>query len=116
MTRYKMTRNDVQKLGLPIVKLPAWAMKNLLCGIDISGYNSGIYGWNWDAYIIDGVVFCTGYRNIPGFLTQEERELVATYEEKAHAVWRVAWVYEDGRYLVDIYLDELCEKIKADRA
>lgn len=65
---------------------------------------------------MDGVVFCTGYRNIPGFLTQEERELIATYEEKARAVWRVASVYEDGRYLVDIYLDELCEKIKADRA
>lgn len=112
----KLTRKDVQNMGYPVVKLPAGAVHYLMFGIDRIGYNSGIYGWNWDAYFIHGVVFCSGSRNTPGSLTQEERELIATYEEKARAVWRVASVYEDGRYLVGVYLEELCEKIKAGRA
>ena len=35
------------------------------------GYNSGLYGWNWDAYNLrdkDGnnVIICTGHRNLVG--------------------------------------------------
>lgn len=36
------------------------------------GYNSGIYGWNWTAYLIQGtdkredVILVTGYRNLAG--------------------------------------------------
>ena len=36
------------------------------------GYNSGIYGWNWTAYLIKGtekredVILVTGYRNLVG--------------------------------------------------
>lgn len=36
------------------------------------GYNSGIYGWNWTAYLIKGtdkredVILVTGYRNLEG--------------------------------------------------
>lgn len=34
-------------------------------------FNSGLYGWNWDAYIVDegtphSSIFCTGYRNLVG--------------------------------------------------
>lgn len=36
------------------------------------GYNSGLYGWNWTAYLIQGtdkredVILVTGYRNLVG--------------------------------------------------
>lgn len=36
------------------------------------GYNSGLYGWNWTAYLIQGtdkredVILVTGYRNLEG--------------------------------------------------
>ena len=36
------------------------------------GYNSGLYGWNWTAYLIKGtekredVILVTGYRNLAG--------------------------------------------------
>ena len=36
------------------------------------GYNSGLYGWNWTAYLIKGtdkredVILVTGYRNLVG--------------------------------------------------
>lgn len=29
-------------------------------------YTSGIYGWNYDVYEIEGVLICTGYRGMPG--------------------------------------------------
>lgn len=29
-------------------------------------YNAGKYGWNWDAYYINGVILIDGYRNMIG--------------------------------------------------
>lgn len=114
--RYKMSREDVYKMGYPVVKLPARAMQSLLYGIERIGYNSGIYGWNWDAYFIHGVVFCEGYRNLPGYLTKEERTIIASYEEKAREAWMKDYSFATTRDNVYSYLCELCEKIKADRA
>ena len=45
-------------------------------------YTSGIYGWNFDVYDIDGVTICTGYRNMPGTLEKNVYE----YNKKAKEV------------------------------
>ena len=42
------------------------------------GYNSGIFGWNWAAYLIKGtdkrenVILVTGYRNLVGKMIKRE--------------------------------------------
>lgn len=38
------------------------------------GYNFGIYGHNWDAYLIDGKVFIIGQRNLTGRPANNQRE------------------------------------------
>lgn len=66
----KLTRNELitlaNALDAKIVnvgyKLP---LRCRMEGVKL-GYNSGIYGWNWDAYLVDGVIYCYGYRNLIG--------------------------------------------------
>ena len=48
-------------------------MQYLLIGESPVAYTCGVYGWNFDAYCVDGFTICTGYRNMPG-------ESVADYE------------------------------------
>ena len=111
----KLTRKDVQNMGYPVVKLPAGAVHYLMFGIDRIGYNSGIYGWNWDAYIINGVVFCCGYRNLPGSITKEERALVGEYETEALNLCRQGHD-KTVKQRINALLADLCKKIKAGRA
>lgn len=111
----KMTRKDAYRYGYPVVKLPPMAIKHLTTFASRSGYNSGIYGWNWDAFIINGVVFCCGYRNLPGSITKEERELVEEYEKEALNLCRQAGG-KGVEQRIKALLAELCKKIKADRA
>lgn len=49
------------------------SMQYLLIGESPVAYTCGVYGWNFDAYCVDGFTICTGYRNMPG-------ESVADYE------------------------------------
>lgn len=111
----KMTRKDAYCYGYPVVKLPYGAIYYLTTFVSKSGYNAGIYGWNWDAYIINGVVFCCGYRNLPGSITKEERALVGEYETEALNLCRQGHD-KTVKQRINALLAELCEKIKADRA
>ena len=113
--QHKMTRKDVYAYGFHVIKLPANAIQHLTIFIPRSGYNIGIYGWNWDAYIVNGVVFCTGYRNLPGSITKEERYLVEAYEEAAHALCTKGGSYS-MKEKISRLLEDLCTEIKAGRA
>lgn len=47
-------------------------------------YTTGIYGWNFDLYLIKSVAICTGYRGMPGKRIPYGR--VKTIEERARAI------------------------------
>lgn len=111
----KMTKKDAYAYGFPVIKLPANAIRHLTILLPRNGYNIGIYGWNWDAYIVNGVVFCTGYRNLPGSITKEERELVEAYEEAAHALCMKAYC-PSIKAKISRLLEDLCTELKAGRA
>lgn len=53
-----------------------------LCGLHASGYNAGVYGWNWDSYPIGAFYVMTGYRNLPGSRIPSEivQECNAAYQ------------------------------------
>lgn len=70
---------------------------------DPFGYNSGVYGWNYDAYFVHGVTICTGYRNIPGKRLKQCKE----YNDKAREVIEnSALTYDEKRERVENLLDE----------
>jgi hypothetical protein len=50
-------------------------------GIEPDFYNSGVYGWNCDIYVIGGVAITTGYRNTTG--KKIPHEMIAKYDVKA---------------------------------
>jgi len=46
---------------------------------------SGMYGWNFDVYIVDDTAICTGYRGMTGI--RPDHELVKSYEDRAREIW-----------------------------
>lgn len=45
-------------------------------------FTAGVYGWNFDAYDVDGVLICTGYRGMIG----KQPKFLAKYEKKARSI------------------------------
>lgn len=48
-------------------------------------YTSGLYGWNYDLYDIEGIAICTGYRGMPSG-KNFDYDLVRKYETKAQEI------------------------------
>lgn len=63
--KVKVTRNDLKRYW-NVVKVGYCDLYYLLSYERPFGYNSGVYGWNWDVYNLYGVVVTTGYRNLIG--------------------------------------------------
>lgn len=67
----------------------------LLRGCEPFAYNSGIYGWNCDYYLIDGnTCICTGYRPHG---TRVDYETMKKYDERAKEVYNNYTVPYDER-------------------
>lgn len=48
-------------------------------------YTCGVYGWNFDVYMVDGVTICTGYRGMVGITP--DYETLNKYERAARDIW-----------------------------
>jgi hypothetical protein len=77
-TTIKAIRNNSGK----ILSIGYCGAQFLLRGHEPVAYTSGIYGWNFDVYRVDGVTICTGYRGMPG----RRANNVDEYESKARAI------------------------------
>lgn len=84
--KVRMTRNDL-KLGADVVVKVLYTQADaLLTGLEPEGYNSGVLGWNWDAYNLGGgVCVCTGYRPTG----EEYGTLVKYYNDYAKAALEI---------------------------
>lgn len=67
----KLTRKELQELATALdAKIVRASYGHLPFnsyteGVKL-GYNTGVYGWNWDAFYFNGIVYCYGYRNLIG--------------------------------------------------
>ena len=82
----KMTKNDIMRLSAYGKVLYTTQPVKGLNHLNKVGYNSGVYGWNYDVYEYDRNVLLVGYR-VPSFATYiepKEVEKVAfkTLQEK----------------------------------
>lgn len=82
--KYKTTTKAIRSCYennniLSIGYCDAW---HLLHFRDANAYTSGVYGWNFDVYNVDGVAICTGYRGMPG----RNPKNLKKYEEKARSI------------------------------
>lgn len=77
-------------------------------------YNAGKYGWNWDAYYINGVILISGYRNMIG--ERVDWDVLHEYDLRAK---KIQDHYMTGNYSVNVratktreIIIELTEKFK----
>lgn len=86
-------------------------MQNLLHYKNAIAYTSGVYGWNFDLYEVDGVYFTTGYRNMIG--KQVDYELLREYEEQASEIinsWK-KYEYKEKKELVNNLLKDFIKEL-----
>ena len=98
------TKNDVLRLTNGRVYSVGYCQAQyLLMFTRKVGYNAGIYGWNYDVYIVGDDVIITGYR--PFNAEKIDYNLLKEYNDEARRVQR-----EEGdnvKMIVNGLLDEM---------
>lgn len=89
----RITRNDIKTFNTRL-SIPYATLQSLLSYIEPIGYNSGVYGWNFDCYDINGVLLMTGYRTIGQTV---DRSIIKKYEKQADLLDSQNISYEDRK-------------------
>lgn len=79
-----MTRTEIKRNFNKILCIGYCDMQNLLSFQNKIGSNSGVYGWNYNIYAVNGIAICTGYRGMPG--VSVDSKILRKYEKKAAAI------------------------------
>lgn len=67
----KLTRSDVERLGNIVVIPYGTALYNRLSdNCYCHGYNSGVYGWNYDVFVVGAYTVVSGYRPLAKWIKQ----------------------------------------------
>lgn len=62
-----MTRKDLNDNFSKVLRIGYCDLQKLTPYCKKIGYNAGIYGWNWNAFMLNyDVAICTGYRSLTG--------------------------------------------------
>ena len=102
----KITRQFINSFFSNVIKVGYCDLHYLLSYEQAFGYNAGVFGWNWDAYNLYGVIIVTGYRNLVG----RQADGVDEYEEKARAIIQNRGISEsERRDQVNKLLYEFCK-------
>ena len=88
------TRKAIVQNSPRIVSAGYCDLYYLLSCIEPFAYTTGIYGWNFDAYEVDGLTICTGYRNVPGRTANNIEE----FEQRARGIMHDARSYSEYTY------------------
>lgn len=112
MAKMRMTAKEIREADGYHVKLGYCEAQHLLSCTQPIGYTCGVYGWNFDVYLLyvkgERVWLCTGYRGMVGERLDEK---VEPYEKEAEQILR-DWSngYEDRRDKVNALLDDWLTK------
>ena len=82
----KITRKEIINNFNKVYCVGYCELQHLLRTSNKVGYNSGIYGWNYDIFSLDNgnVAICTGYRGMPG--VRIDYNITEKYEAKARVI------------------------------
>lgn len=115
MKKINVTRKMIERENDYVLCVGYCDLYNLLKCIDRIGYNSGVYGWNYDYYRIyienfGYVAITTGYRPIGNIVTNN-RDLNRKYDLKAVEIWRENGKFEEQRQKVEDLLIEYIKEV-----
>jgi len=79
------TRNYIMN-NYKVIEIGYCKAQELLRYQDRAYYTAGVYGWNSDIYIFNGVAISTGYRPFGHVKFNEIRDTLRDYEERAKAI------------------------------
>ena len=71
-------------------------------------YNSGVNGWNFDCFEINGNCFCKGYRTIG---EKPKFDILKEYEQKAKNIYYSNISHENKKAMINKLCFEMCEKL-----
>lgn len=82
--KFKTTNKDIKNYYSKVFSVGYCDLYDFLKGCNEPiGYNHGVYGWNYDLYVIKDVAITTGYRNLVGEpLPKEFYDLYNKYYKK----------------------------------
>lgn len=107
--KFQTTRKAIKANYGTILEVGYCDLQTLLRYKDADAYTCGVYGWNADIYILDGVAIVTGYRPFGNY---SNYDLVREYELKARKIaddYNIDW--ETRRDAVNELLDEFVNKV-----
>ena len=101
--KFKTTRKAVVAGSPRLVSVGDCDLQTLLRYHSPIAYTSGVYGWNFDVYEVNGLTICTGYRGMPG----RRANNVSKYETAARdAVKQLDW--KEAEQEIKRLLTEFC--------
>lgn len=105
--KFKTTAKEIRNNGGNVVKVGYCELQSLLQGVEPVAYTCGVYGWNFDVYILHGVTICTGYRGMVGRRANGASEYEKRAERIAHD-YSINW--EKRQELLDEIRRQFCEQ------
>ena len=108
-----MTRKEIINNFDKVFSVGYCGIQYLLRGKNRIGYNSGVYGWNYDIFSLDNgnIAICTGYRGMPG--KSIDYSIVDKYEAKAKAISEDYYTdYEKRQKKLEKLLQKFIEEIQ----
>lgn len=83
MAKIKFTRSDVNRIYNRVYRAGYCELYPLYRESEAIGYNSGVYGWNFDIYTFSGgIAITSGYRSMCGGVLPEHCKKILRNAEK----------------------------------
>ena len=92
--KLRVTQKSVKQAYPRIISAGYCTLQTLLWYEQPRAYTTGIYGWNADIYVVDGVAIATGYRPFGHGVSYELRQ---KYENVAREVRAQRLTYEETK-------------------
>ena len=108
-----MTRKEIINNFNKVYSVGYCDLQFLLRGQNRIGYNSGVYGWNYDVFSFDNgnIAICTGYRSTPG--ERIDYDIIRKYETKAEAIFKDYSIkYEEQQKKLEKLIKKFIEEIQ----
>lgn len=86
--KYHTTAREVKEGYAKIIRVGYCDLQSLLSYENPVAYTSGVYGWNFDVYDINGVAIATGYRGMPEKNIKVNYDTIREYEKKSEGKTR----------------------------
>lgn len=82
----RLKNNFIKVLNKPIVNVGYCAAWYLLKDVEKVGSNVGVNGWNYDCYVFEKLIICTGYRTSRTGGTFDV-DITDYYNKEAEILW-----------------------------